>query len=227
VGHATAITALAFHPDGNRLASASSDGTIILWAVRGEVIWKLTQVGSAPIRDGLIFVPDGSALLAAVADGRILRFEAGSGAIRATAKVDMGGMSSLAISPSGRRVAVSDSQGRVRIWDVALSRAGAGVDAGSTITAIAFLGGEDYLVTGGRSIQFWHVPSRRLWLTYDVEAGPVSGLRVDSSRGDLYVATKGATILKIDLNDFHRQLRELAIEIPEFPFHSDQSKDSR
>jgi WD40 repeat protein len=218
VGHASSVMALAFHPHGNRLASAAGDGTVILWDVSGEALWTHTEKESGIIRNGLAFVPDGSGLLAGTTDRRVLRIDPERGAVSASTIVGPAGLTAIAITPSGKRVAGSDDRGHVQLWEVDLSRAGPGLDVGSPITALAFVGSDNLVVTGGQAIQFWDVSTGRLLMTYDVPRGPVSTLKVDPKRGDLCVATQGETIFKINLGDLHRRLSDLALDITGFPF---------
>jgi WD40 repeat protein len=65
-GHGDTITAVAFHPDGKTLASASNDGTIKLWdIVTGEVRLTLdAPVTTIPMMVSVLaFTPDGDTLI--------------------------------------------------------------------------------------------------------------------------------------------------------------------
>ncbi|MDQ3754627.1 MAG: caspase family protein, partial [Acidobacteriota bacterium] len=56
-GHTAEINSVAFHPDGNILASASHDGSTLLWDTRtGEQLATLISIGDG--RDWLVVTPD-------------------------------------------------------------------------------------------------------------------------------------------------------------------------
>src|SRR5262249_22565934 len=66
-GHSDAVNAVAFSPDGKRLASGSDDDTIRFWdSVTGKEVARLK--GHADSVLGLAFSPDGTLLASAGAD---------------------------------------------------------------------------------------------------------------------------------------------------------------
>jgi WD40 repeat protein len=66
-GHAEAIRAAAFSPDGIRLATAGADGQVRLWGLTGEV--QAVLRGHAGEVSSLAFSPDGRRLASGGEDG--------------------------------------------------------------------------------------------------------------------------------------------------------------
>jgi WD40 repeat protein len=64
------VFAVAFHPDGSRLAPAGRDGAVWLWDVaRGEAVARLT--GHKSYAWSLAFSPDGATLASGSGDGTV------------------------------------------------------------------------------------------------------------------------------------------------------------
>lgn len=71
IGHVFRVTAVAYSPDGKRVASTSRDGALVLWDVTtgAEAARLLPEAG--PLTD-VAFSPDGTLLAAATESGRVL-----------------------------------------------------------------------------------------------------------------------------------------------------------
>jgi serine/threonine protein kinase len=73
-GHAAAVTALTFHPDGRALYSASNDGTIKEWDSAERVLLNtLTTAGWTPT--ALMVTSDGRQLISPNSDGKIVLWD--------------------------------------------------------------------------------------------------------------------------------------------------------
>ena len=77
-GHTDGVAAVAFSPDGQRLASESGDGTVKLWdAGSGSLLQTLE--GHTDWVSAVAFSPDGQRLASASNDGTVKLWDAGSG----------------------------------------------------------------------------------------------------------------------------------------------------
>ena len=122
-GHSGAVTAVAFSPDGQRLASASALGTVILSDVQtGRQI--LTCRGHRSRIDGVAFSPDGKQLASAPTDYRtkadadVKVWDAQTGQEALTLRGHVGLVVSVAFTPDGRRLASAGGDGTVKLWDL-------------------------------------------------------------------------------------------------------------
>ena len=69
-GHSREVYSVSFAPDGQTLASASSDGTVILWDTTGRQLQTL-EGHSSPVLS-VSFAPDGQTLASASSDGTVI-----------------------------------------------------------------------------------------------------------------------------------------------------------
>jgi WD40 repeat protein len=120
-GHIGPVHALAFHPDGNRLASAGADRTIRIWDSAAGNLPSILEGHTAPLFT-LTFSPDGSQLASAGADRTIRIWDAATGRLLR----ELGGhthwVMGLAFSPDGSRLASAGADNTVRLWDPSRGR---------------------------------------------------------------------------------------------------------
>lgn len=115
-GHTDAVRAVAVDPQGQWLASAGRDRTIILWDVESRQMLGTPFTGHADWINSLAFSPDGQTLASADEGGTIRLWNAQTGELIAEPIVNEGGpVWSLAFS--GQMLASGDEMGTIQLWN--------------------------------------------------------------------------------------------------------------
>jgi WD40 repeat protein len=162
--HKEAIRTMAFSPDGKRLATASNDGKVRVWA------WDPARLGqsSEPELDlsvrafgfgsRVAFSPDGRTLATTGEEHAVKIWDAKTGRQLQLLRGHTGDVFAVAFSPDGRWLATAGEDTTVRLWDTASGtlqhtlRGHTGL-----INSIAFNPDGTRLVTGSRdkTVKVW------------------------------------------------------------------------
>ncbi|MER6448953.1 nSTAND1 domain-containing NTPase [Streptomyces venezuelae] len=167
-GHGGPVNAVAFGPGNGMLATAGSDGKVILRRVADRrTIATFTMPGRVR---AVTFSPDGSMLAATSTDGPAQLWDTAGHGAGARLPASTTGSRAVAFAPDGRSLAVAGADGAIGLWDAAGDHRALASLTGHTgrVNALAYAADGRTLVSAGadRTVRLWD----------PVEAGPLAVL---------------------------------------------------
>src|SRR2546425_231490 len=115
-GHSGLVAAMAWSPDGRRIASGSFDSTVQVWdAADGAHVF--TYRGHSNLVRGVAWSPDGRRIASGSWDNTVQVWDAADGSNAFTYRGHSGhAVQSVAWSPDGRRIAAGSNDNTVQVW---------------------------------------------------------------------------------------------------------------
>jgi WD40 repeat protein/serine/threonine protein kinase len=163
-GHIAAAEAVAFRPDGQRLAAACATATVVIWDLTSPAAPPRMLRGHAARVRSVAYRPDGQYLASAAQDGWVILWDA-----RDAKEVKQplpfhahrDEINSVAFSPDGRRLATAGRDGTVKLWDAATGGLVRIFSARQQVVhAVAFHPDGKILASAGAdgTVKLWEVP---------------------------------------------------------------------
>jgi WD40 repeat protein/serine/threonine protein kinase len=161
-GKIGSVHAVAYYPDGQRLAAAYDDQTVRVWDVPSRKLLQTLRGHNGNVTS-IAYRRDGQYLASANRDGLVILWD-----MRDSQKVKgqriaahRDAVHAVAFSPDGRRLASASADGTVKLWDAATGRLQVVFQARQReVFAVAFHPGGKGLASAGAdgTVKFWEVP---------------------------------------------------------------------
>jgi WD40 repeat protein len=183
------ISAVAFSPNGQCLASGGSDVTVKLWQVSDGGLIR-TFTGHTDGVNVVAFSPDGNILASGSRDHTIKLWRVSDGALLRSLSGHTGSVDAVLFSPDGQTLVSGSSDQTIRVWRVADGVLLLTLQGCSPVT----LSPDGRVVASGSAdnvIDFWRVTDGGLLATFDEETRPWPTSLVFSPDGELIAWGRG------------------------------------
>ena len=220
--HNDEIWAIAFSPNGEKLASGSADGILKLSYITTSTSKRESSIlladGSRSAIKVITFSPDGQILAVGRKDGTIAIWDVETRHVRNRYEDDSAEVTALAFSPNNKILAFGTALSELMLWDVSryneLTSLGGHEGSIGAINALAFSHGGEVLASGGadRKVLLWDTQT----------GGKISELSSENSVLSVIFTTDGQ---KLIVGDATGEIRRMNTEIPRANLRSNPNPD--
>jgi WD40 repeat protein/serine/threonine protein kinase len=208
--HTQTVWRMAFSRDGKTLATAANDKRVILWDVTSGAERLRLPPQASPVF-GLAFSADGGRLFTGnLASNTITVWSAANGARLAELKPKnqappLPGLYDFSVAPDGRTLAVAESKGDVRLWDLTARpprMTGALHGHTDTVYHVAFSPDGKRLVSSdlGGTVRLWDPSRREARGTYQAQNHSIFGLAVHPNSRWIATGARKGEVRLLDMS---------------------------
>lgn len=241
IGHQGEVTAIAVSPNGKWIASGSTDRSIRLWNLDGDLLhtWMGQSLrfgnGHRGTITALTFSPNSRVLISASSDGLIKQWDVRSGEHFCNLSGQSWGIAAIALSPCEPLLASGSQDGLIQLWDLETEELIDNVvQLHQPITALQIdAKGRSLWSNNGKAISQWNLSDDRLMTSLKGHLEGVSAIAL-SADGCTLISGGTDKLLKLwNLNTGQQQkliaahrdpIHDLAIH-PQEPIFASASED--
>ena len=196
-GHTDKVYAVAWSPDGTRLASGSRDKTIQIWDASNGRLFRTCTGHSFDVL-GVAWSPNGKRMASGSQDNTVQMWDANSGRLVLTTYTGhLGGVTCVAWSPDGKRIASSSYDKTVQMWDANSGRLLYKYTGHSDdVIGVAWSPDGARLASTSRdkTVQVWNANNGRLLYKYTGHSDAVIGVAWSPDGTQLASASRDKTV---------------------------------
>lgn len=208
--HLDRVNAVAFSPDGKHIASASNDGTALLWDVTTGTVLHVLSNHKDAVRT-VAFSLDGKLLALGSADNSITLWDTTRNEALYTLEGHTGWVNAVAFSPDGKRLASGSGDKRVRLWDTTTGATLESLDEHTDwVRAVVFSPDGKKLASASydSSVKLWDAITAVLLRTLEGHKRLVSAVNF-SPNGKVLASASGDWTLKLWSTDTGKVLQTI------------------
>ena len=189
--------ALAFSPNGDRLAAVYAEGPGRIWPTKSDGLpTTLSATGETSGGLAVNFSPDGSLVGAAAGNGATAVWDVKSGRLLWKLDGHRGPVNSLSFRQDNRQIATAGSDGVVKLWDLSSGKVQLTIDvaANSKVRGVTFARGDSEILalSGDGILKSWNTASGEQQYAVATTDVPVTFVSV-SANGQQLAAVVGDT----------------------------------
>ena len=206
-GHDQAVTSVDVSPDGQRLATASDDGTVHLWTAAGESVQVLP--GPDERVTAVRFSPDGNWLAAAGAEGTVSLWQLAALELAPTQTWQHGDwVTSMAWQSGGQQLATAGRDGRVNVWQIATGQLQRTLTVpGGWVNGVGISANGQTLATAGEDgvVRLWSGHNGTAGQTLAISASRITDLQFSPDDTQMAIAAGDGSLTLWQIGEGTRQ----------------------